>query len=151
MTMLRVRAGRARRVAQFIVLLTAMATTLAVAQEEQAKIGAAIEVAEGWLALLDDGQYDSSWETAATVIQQAMPKDEWGPTIRQARGPFEPFGERELVQSQFLTTLPNMPEGEYVVLAYATDTAQGKVLETVVPMLEDGEWRVAGYFVRPRN
>jgi len=118
-------------------------------EDRAAKIEAATGAAETWLMLVDEGHYDESWEVAATVIQEAMHKDEWGPTIRQAREPYEPVGDRELLQSEFMTTLPDMPDGEYVRLVYSTDTASGKVRETVALMFSDGTWGVMGYFMRP--
>ena len=119
-------------------------------QEDQAaRIEAATGAAETWLTLVDEGHYDESWEVAATVIQEAMHKDEWGPTIRQAREPYEPVADRELMQSEFMTTLPNLPDGEYVRLVYSTDTASGKVNEIVALMFAEGKWSVMGYFMRP--
>ena len=50
----------------------------------------------------------------------------------------------------YVKTLPNAPDGEYVVIQYDTnfEHKQGAV-ETVVPMLDkDGKWRVSGYFIK---
>ncbi len=123
--------------------------TLRAQEDHTTIIEAATDAAETWLMLVDEGHYDKSWEAAAPVIQEAMHKDEWGPTIRQAREPYEPVGDRELLQSEFMTTLPDMPDGEYVRLVYSTDTASGKVHETVALMFSDGAWGVMGYFMRP--
>ena len=121
------------------------------AQEDQAvKVEAAAEAAAVWLVLIDEGAYDESWDVASSVIQAAMHKDEWGPTMRQARDPYDPISDRELVQSQFMTSVPNMPEGEYVRLIFATDTASGKVNEIVALIYEGDGWSVMGYFLRPQ-
>jgi hypothetical protein len=47
------------------------------------------------------------------------------------------------------TSLPNAPEGEYVVMAFATDFGKaGSKTEMVTTVLEEGQWKVVGYFVR---
>jgi hypothetical protein len=132
-------------------LLAALTAPLGAQVDREAKIAAATDAALEWIALIDEREYDESWDRASSVIQGAMHKDEWGPTIRQARAPYDPISGRELVQSQLLTTLPNMPDGEYVRLAFATDTASGKVNETVALIYEEDGWKVMGYFLRPQQ
>jgi hypothetical protein len=47
-------------------------------------------------------------------------------------------------------SLPGAPDGEYVVIQFATSFENKKsAIETVTPMLDsDGEWRVSGYFIK---
>ena len=117
----------------------------------EAPVQAAERATQCWLALLDHAQYESSWDSAATSMQRAVTRAGWRSTVQQARIAYEPFGARRLVSAQYATSLPGAPTGEYVVLQYATQTAGGRtVIETVVPMLEAGRWRVSGYFVRPQ-
>lgn len=131
------------------IALLGVASPLEAQEDQAANIEAATEAAAVWLVLIDEGAYDKSWDVASSVIQAAMPRDEWGPTMRQERAPYDPISDRELVQSQFMTSVPTMPEGEYVRLTYATDTASGKVNEIVALVREDGEWGVMGYFLQP--
>jgi hypothetical protein len=48
-----------------------------------------------------------------------------------------------------LRTLPGAPDGEYVVIQYATRFEhKPSIIETVTPMLDkDGSWKVSGYFI----
>jgi hypothetical protein len=131
--------------------LLSVTNPLAAQDDQTIKIEAAANVAAAWLVLIDEGAYDESWDAASSVIQGNMHKDEWGPTIRQARAPYDPISNRELVQSQFMTSIPNMPDGEYVRLVFATDTASGKVHEIVALIYEGGGWSVVGYFLRPQS
>lgn len=49
----------------------------------------------------------------------------------------------------FATSLPGAPDGDYVVLQFATKFENNtKAIETVTPMLNEGHWRVSGYYVR---
>jgi hypothetical protein len=49
-----------------------------------------------------------------------------------------------------MTTLPGVPDGEYVVVQFDTSFEKKKTaIETVTPMKEpDGRWRVSGYFIK---
>ncbi len=110
----------------------------------------ALAVATSWLALVDDGKYDESWQAAASFFKQAVSREQWGQAVSAALEPFGPFVSRELIGKQYTTSLPGAPEGEYVVIQFtATFENKAAVIETITPMLDsDGEWRVAGYFVR---
>jgi hypothetical protein len=115
-------------------------------------IAAAETAATAWLALVDQGDIDASWDSAASGFRQAVTRPDWSRAVGQARGPFEPFGTRHLLGARYETRLPNAPPGRYVILQYETGVSQGRtVVETVVPSLDgDGRWRVGGYFIRPR-
>lgn len=119
---------------------------------DSAAIAAARVAADGWVALVDAGKYEASWDSAAALFRTALTKAQWVPAVLQAREPFEPFGPRTLLTSHYTRTLPNAPPGEYVILTYRTGVAAGRsVVETIVPMKDaDGRWRVSGYFVRPQ-
>lgn len=107
--------------------------------------------AESWLDLVDHAMYETSWDSAATSMQRAVPRTQWRDVLLQARAPYEPFGARRLLSRQYTTALPKAPPGEYVVLQFATVVNDGHtVTETVVPMREGGVWRVSGYFIRPQ-
>jgi hypothetical protein len=116
-----------------------------------ASVSAAKAAAEAWLRLVDERHYDQSWDSAAAVFRSAVTKAAWSGAVREGRSPFEPLGERTLLNATYSTELPNVPPGAYVVLQYRTKAAAGKtVVETVTPARDkDGRWRVAGYYVRP--
>ena len=109
------------------------AQTVPPAQDQEA-VDAARSAADKWLALVDAGQYKASWEQAG----------------RAARMPVGAFQGRTLASSNYTTTLPGAPQGQYVVLQYTTRFAdRANAVETVTPMLEaDGTWRVSGYFLK---
>jgi hypothetical protein len=133
------------------VALTAPAARAQAASGSSAD-SAAIAAARRWVALVDAGKYEASWDSAAALFRAALTKAQWVPAVGQAREPFEPFGARALLTSRYTRTLPNAPPGEYVILTYRTGVGAGRsVLETIVPMKDaDGSWRVSGYFVRPQ-
>ena len=108
---------------------------------------AAVEV---WLALVDDGQFEKSWESAAGVVQKAVPKEQWVKVISDHRPKLGKVLSRVPKSSQFSTSLPGAPEGQYVVLKYATAFEHKQAaVETITCMLDaSGQWKVSGYFVQ---
>ncbi|HEY8105234.1 MAG TPA: DUF4019 domain-containing protein [Gemmatimonadales bacterium] len=120
--------------------------------DASAAVPAAQTAATAWLALVDTGDYDGSWDHAALAFRTRVEKPTWGPMVRKARESIEPLGPRKLMTATFATTLPNAPKGSYVVIQYETKAADGQtVVETVTPMKDpDGKWRVSGYYIRPK-
>lgn len=110
----------------------------------------AVIVAEGWLELVDQGKYEESWEEAATVFRSAVTVEEWQQALNDARKPFGELKSRKLKGSEYLTSVPGAPDGEYVVIQFdASFTNKESGIETVTPMKdEDGIWRVAGYYIK---
>lgn len=111
---------------------------------------AAQKSAEAWLALIDAGNYAESWKTAAGYFQSAVSQDQWEHTIAAVRKPLGDLISRKVKSSQYATSLPGAPDGEYVVLQFDTSFANKKAaVETVTPMREpDGQWKVSGYYIK---
>jgi hypothetical protein len=50
---------------------------------------------------------------------------------------------------QFATALPGVPDRDYVVLQFHCKFAhKANATETVTLMMQDGDWKAAGYFIR---
>jgi hypothetical protein len=126
------------------------ADTADAADDTSAAVEAATAAATEWLTLIDAGEYEESWKEAASAFQDAVTPAVWETSLTDARGQFEPFGERTLTSAQQVTDLPGAPAGDYVILQYQTEVSGDRtVTETVVPMKEGDQWKVSGYFVRP--
>lgn len=111
---------------------------------------AAQKSAEAWLDLVDSGRYDESWDEAASLVKDAVAQDKWGQDIAAARRPLGPVVSRTVKSRTYAQTLPGAPDGQYVVIQYATkfENKQSAV-ETITPMMDtDGAWRVSGYFIK---
>lgn len=122
----------------------------AAAVADQAAEQEAVNVANSWLAFVDNGQYSKSWDAAAAYFKAAIRKDQWQASLSAARNPFGRVLSRKVRSRQYATTLPGAPDGEYVVIQYQTSFERKKsAIETVTPMRDkDGKWRVAGYYIR---
>ncbi|MGE0455967.1 MAG: DUF4019 domain-containing protein [Vicinamibacteria bacterium] len=111
---------------------------------------AATKSAEAFLALVDNGRYDESWDAAAKLFQGAVTREKWKEALTATRTPLGKLVSRGLKVAKHTTSLPGAPDGQYVVVQFATSFENKKeAVETVTPMQEkDGSWRVSGYFIR---
>jgi hypothetical protein len=137
-------------VAALLLILCLPSMIAAGSNDEERKKAAAISAAEDFLLLIDTGQYGKSWDMAASLFRERVPKETW---VRQVGSVRPGLGEtirREIVGAEYMTAMPGAPDGEYVVVTYRSAFARKKdAVETVTPMLDrDGEWRVSGYYIR---
>jgi hypothetical protein len=117
---------------------------------DEAAEKAAQAAAEKWLAQVDQGQYAESWGTAASYFKNAVPEMQWLQSMKGARQPLGKMISRRLKSATFTTNLPGAPDGQYVVIQYATSFEnKASAVETVTPMRDpDKQWRVSGYFIK---
>ncbi|HTV24705.1 MAG TPA: DUF4019 domain-containing protein [Polyangiaceae bacterium] len=117
--------------------------------EEAAQVDAR-KGARDWLALVDGGQYDASWDAAAPVFQSSTDKQRWNQALQGARGPLGPLGTRQFRAAEYKTSIAGAPEGKYVVVYYDSAFAQKAGAREIVTLRQqaDESWKVAGYFVQ---
>jgi hypothetical protein len=135
--------------ASLLLGLSALASASAIAQDAEAAVQAQA-AASAWLALVDAGNYSRSWELAAGLFKSAVGQASWATAAHAARAPLGPLRSREVKSAVFTRTLPGAPDGEYVVITYASRFQnEARAIEIVTPLREkDGAWRVSGYFVK---
>jgi hypothetical protein len=108
------------------------------------------KAAEAWLPLVDGGKYQESWQRAAKQFRQAVTAEVWAQQVAAVAAQVGAVESRRLESAQHSSELPNVPPGDYVVLTYSSVFAKvPRAREVVVTVLEEGEWRVVGYFVGP--
>jgi hypothetical protein len=110
---------------------------------------AAITSAEKWLGLVDQGEYDKSWQEASVYFKQAVTQNQWRQAIEPLRKPFGKMVSRNVKSARYKTIMPGAPDGEYVVIEINTSFEKKKsAIETVIQMMDrDGIWRMSGYFI----
>ncbi len=106
--------------------------------------------AEPWLALVDQGEYSRSWETAAELLKDAVDRREFIRKVGEARKPLGKVISRTPLSAKYTTALPGAPDGQYVIIQYKTVfEKKAAAVETVTPMLDkDKKWRVSGYYIK---
>ncbi|MDO6602529.1 DUF4019 domain-containing protein [Arenibacter palladensis] len=108
-----------------------------------------IQDAKGWLGLIYVQDYSQSWDNAASLFQRAVTKEQW---TQQLSGIVPPLGEvisRDVISSEYHTTLPGAPDGEYIVIQFKTSFEnKNESIETVTQMKDGDQWKVSGYFIK---
>lgn len=134
----------------FIFLTLCLYPLSACESDTSTKETAAVEAADKWLALVDNGQYAESWSEAADYFKNALNKDQWKQTMTSVRDPLGNTISRKVKSTKYMTEVPGAPDGEYVVIQYETSFKKKKEsIETVTPMIDkDGVWRVSGYYIK---
>ena len=105
---------------------------------------------KAWLSLIDTGKYAESWKAASAGFQSAVSEEKWEEMVAKARAPLGDVKSRKLESATETKTLPGAPDGDYVVAKFDTSFEHKQAaVETVVSSKEkDGNWRVAGYFIK---
>jgi Protein of unknown function (DUF4019) len=108
-----------------------------------------VQTGQVWLRGVDVGDYAASWRSAAGLFRAALTEDKWVEALEAVRRPLGEVRTRRLRATRDVP-LPAAPEGRALVLEFASDFAgRASATETLTLVHEDdGEWRVAGYFIR---
>jgi capsular polysaccharide biosynthesis protein len=98
-----------------------------------------------WLALLDQGDYARSWETAAPYFQRTISKDAWIAKLEETRRPLGEIRSRKILS--ITQTVPGSRhvgkfESSFDGLLVATETV-------TYAKQSDGEWQAIGYLIQP--
>ena len=128
------------------ILLVVVPLIGSVAEEKEE---AAKRAALKWLVLVDAMQYEASWKEASSLFKAQVSTADWAKAVAAARSPLGDLIARDLISATYATSLPGAPDGEYVVLQFQTGFEnKAQAVETVTPMLDEGHWRVSGYYIR---
>ena len=130
-----------------VVMLATCLLGTAVADDE--KVAQAEAAVLQWIAQVDDRQYVASWNDAARPFRVRVTPQQWEDAVSAGREPFGRLVSRTVSDATYTTSVPGLPDGEFVIFQFATvfeHKAEG--VETVTAVLEEDTWRVTGYFIR---
>lgn len=132
-----------------ICLMFLLASRVVVIAGHPEKEGAAVSAAEKWLVMIDEGKYSQSWREAASYFRNAVKQEQWEQSLQAYRKPLGKLISRKVTSRAYKTSLPGAPDGEYVVIQFETSFENKKrSIETITPMIDDGKWRVSGYYIK---
>jgi len=135
-------------------LSTLLATATAASREREGDeaVTRARHAAREWLALVDKGKYEQSWDESASLFKQEITRSDWAAKVGGLRAPLGGLESRRLRTAAFshhLIGVTGFPEGDYVVFRYdsrfANKTAAAELLRVMRD--QDGRFRAAGYFI----
>jgi len=100
--------------------------------------------------MVDSEKYAESWKEAAVLFKDAINQEQWQQSLQAVRKPLGKLITRKMKTNTYKTSLPGAPDGEYVIIEFATSFEHKKsAIETVTPMMDkDGKWRVSGYYIK---
>lgn len=105
---------------------------------------AAVAAALGWLALVDRGDWNGSWEATGQSFKTLNTPETWARVAHQVQGPLGAVKARVLLSEE---AVPAPPYG-YQMVKFRTDYAnKAGAIETLSLVREGGSWRVVGVMV----
>jgi uncharacterized protein DUF4019 len=126
------------------------ATPKALASAEN-QIDSALITSTKWLAQIDAGEYDESYDVGSQAMHTKVTENTWSEVLRALRSPWGPVVNRKQISHVYKPDGFEGAEGEFLVITY--DTSFKKLTpatEVVVLRWEDGKWRGAGYNARAK-
>ncbi len=138
------------RLLRSLAIVAVLTTASAQGSNAETPEAAAEAAARVWLGLVDAGDYAESWVTGARYFRNSVLEAQWVTSVARVRGSLGGLKSRRLVSAKYTRSLHGAPDGEYVVIQFATSfEKRAEATETVTPMKDrDGRWRVSGYFIR---
>lgn len=117
--------------------------------EQKENESEAIKAAKVFLQLIDGGQYQASWDKTAPLFKSQVSQVKWAEMLAGVRPLFGAVISRDSKVAKFSTSLPGVPDGEYVMIQFSTSfEKKSEAVETVTMARVQEEWQVAGYFIK---
>ena len=103
--------------------------------------------AEAFLLLIDQGDYQTSWQEASAFLQSNVDADQWAEHAGSYRRPLGVVDERSVASIEYQDSLEDMPDGSYAFVLFNSSLADDRQASELVGLVqgEDSVWRVIGY------
>ena len=110
-----------------------------------AQVTPATRSAQAWLALVDQGRWDDSWNASGQQFRTAPNTNKaWAAIIATVRPPLGRVLSRAALSQEPLSKPPH----EYLILKFRTSFAnKSQAVETVSLEREGQVWKVVGYWI----
>ncbi len=128
--------------------LSAMLLALS-AHAQAATTEAAEAAALAWLEAIDQGEYEQAWEKSSPLLKTPLSPTMLQRVVSLARNDLGSVESRRRIRISQYTSMPGAPRNDYKEFTFQTQfTNNQRVVEVVTPHLEEGTWRVSGYYVQ---
>ncbi|WP_077284791.1 DUF4019 domain-containing protein [Cognaticolwellia aestuarii] len=105
--------------------------------------------AQQWLNIVDTGKYNESWQSADAFFQTQLSQNKWHNALKSIRTPLGKVISRKELSSKEYSSLPGVPDGEYLVIQFQTQFQNKKSsTETLTLSKSSGQWLPVGYFIQ---
>lgn len=121
--------------------------SVACGAEAVAAANAPETAARTFLAQIDRGGYDASWNAASGWLRNNVTATEWAAHAGQYRKPLGTIAKRTMLSVEFEEDLEDMPDGRYAFVTFDTMSGTGGRATELVGLVlgDDAVWRVIGY------
>jgi hypothetical protein len=134
------------------VIFIGLAATVRADPMDDNRTKEAESAAQHWLAEIDSGKMEESYDDGCTAFQLKVGKQQWITVLKALRPSIGNVSSRTLQSAEYKPDGFEGLEGECVVIKYnSVFTVIGPALEVVVMKRENGQWRGAGYNAQPQS
>lgn len=111
---------------------------------------AAKAAAADFLQLVDADRFAESWQQSASLLKEKITEDQWVEQLTKTRRIAGAHKSRSQEEITYSTGAKDSPEGEYILLIYASSFENKAEVKEMVTVMHDSDqrWRVAGYFIQ---
>lgn len=120
------------------------------AKDSDPDVALAKKAALEWLALVDAGKFETTWDQAAGSFQKAQSKADWAKGLGGARPTMGKLVVRTLLNHEVRTALPNLPPGKYITVRFTTVFEKHASGSESVTLVKDGArgFRMMSYLLK---
>ena len=109
------------------------------------------QAARGYLAMIDRGEIDKTWDQAGSALRAQSNKLAWTSVINITHKTLGISAERQVEGFGFSSQIDaSVPVGEYVLVQFKSVSGRTTATEKVVMQKEQSVWKIVGYFVTKR-
>ncbi|WP_420910665.1 DUF4019 domain-containing protein [Qipengyuania spongiae] len=119
-------------------------TQSSAATESDSVVSTVLADARAWLALVDAGNWQASWEATGNTFRKQNTLALWSSVSEDVRVPLGRVVSRELVSQDIVPTPPN---GHRVIKFRTSFANKPDTVETVALVRDGADWRVVGYLI----
>jgi hypothetical protein len=108
--------------------------------------------AREFLAMIDRGEFDRTWDLAGPALRDQTSKFTWTNMLKLTSKTLAGGSTRDLEGFGFSTKIDaNVPVGDYVLVQFKGVSDRITTTEKVVMQRDQSKWKIIGYFVTKRS
>lgn len=102
-----------------------------------------------WLQIIDNENYQKSWQKADDFFKAQIEEKEWHAVLKRVRTPLGKVISRTQQSSKRHNSLPGISDGEYIIIQFQTEFTHKKNATEILTLSKNsGQWRAIGYFIK---
>lgn len=110
---------------------------------------AALTSAERFTAAVDREDYQAAYSIASPILRLKNKQEQWVDEVGQSFQLLGKAKERELMVVRSRDSYPGLPDGNYLIVSYQTETEyKAKAVEVLLLKEQDESWQVCRYTIR---